>query len=1131
MPVRLLQRFSIRAQLLALTLAVSIPLLGLVAYVTHQGVRAAEEDAQDAMLRLAQLTAAHLQWLVTDSQRVLELTGSRPALRSLQTTDCRSRLSDLASAYPHINEVLLFDTSGRITCSATGRPPAIPQGSASALWLQRLIAGWKPVPSDPLIDPATGEWIVLLGRRTDGTARPAGALVIQIGLARFDPSAGMDLPSGAVVTVLDRSATVVFRSPDAKSWVGQSVSESEIATVALKRGTGHVRARGFDGIERVFGFAPVPGTNWSVHAGIPAALLLENTHAMVERSLVTGGLLVLALAAGAAALWRRIQRPIRNLERLAHSVAGGDLTARAPLEGSPEIAAVAAQFNRMLEIRASSEAMFRQLLEVAPDGIVIVDGQGTIRLVNAQTEALFGYRREELVGQPVELLVPDRFRRGHVRHRESYSGAAMIRPMGQLSGKRKDGTEIPIEITLSRLETDEGPLISSAIRDVSERKAAEQALRQAEARFRRLIESRIIGVIITDTSGAITEANDLFLSMLGYTHDDLPIRWDELTPIEWQHLDAIAIERLRSRGEALPWEKEYFRKDKTRLPVLVGVTMLDPVTEQCLAFVLDLTERKRVEREVGASEWRYRSFIEQAPVAIITFAPNGSVQQMNRAWEELWETSHDEMSRYNVFRDRRLERKGVMEHVRRAFHGASVYLPPLLYGPADNPRWVDERWVEISLYPIRDQDGAVREVVMMMENVSARKTAEEAVRSSEERYRSLVLATAQIVWTSGPHGEVTDPLVQWRDFTGQSGDELKVEGGWARAIHPEDLSRAVEGWRAAIASQAMYETEYRLRRKDGEYRYMAVRGVPVRGPDGRVREWVGTSTDITERKVAEQALLRLNEELERRVNERTAQLQAANRELEAFSYSVSHDLRAPLRHLTGFANLLIKREAGRLDETSTRYVRALSGSAARMGELIDDLLSFARTNRAELRKQRVDVSRMIGEVRQELMSAAENRQIDWEIAPLPVVEADPTLLRIVWSNLLSNAIKFTARREPARIEVGVVRELPSALRAPTGAAARDAIGMNRPRSNGNAAGDPEVPTSPIFFVRDNGVGFDPSYAEKMFGVFQRLHSNDEFPGNGIGLATVSRIIHRHGGEVWAEGSIDGGATFYFQLQS
>jgi signal transduction histidine kinase len=243
------------------------------------------------------------------------------------------------------------------------------------------------------------------------------------------------------------------------------------------------------------------------------------------------------------------------------------------------------------------------------------------------------------------------------------------------------------------------------------------------------------------------------------------------------------------------------------------------------------------------------------------------------------------------------------------------------------------------------------------------------------------------------------------------------------------------------------------------------------------------------------SLKEAHDELESRVQQRTIELQEINQELESFTYSVSHDLRAPLRHIAGFATMLEDRVGNTLDERSRKYLSTISAAAGRMGRLIDDLLAFSRMGRTSLSPRSVDLSRLVQEARSDLAPDTAGRQIEWVVNPLPTVHADPALLRPVLVNLLSNAMKYSAGRSPARIEIGAATQ------------------------NGEA----------VVFVRDNGVGFDMRYVNKLFGVFQRLHRADEFEGTGIGLANVRRIIARHGGRTWAEGEVDRGATFYFSL--
>ena len=255
--------------------------------------------------------------------------------------------------------------------------------------------------------------------------------------------------------------------------------------------------------------------------------------------------------------------------------------------------------------------------------------------------------------------------------------------------------------------------------------------------------------------------------------------------------------------------------------------------------------------------------------------------------------------------------------------------------------------------------------------------------------------------------------------------------------------------------------------------------------------------EVDERARAEEEVRALNVSLEQRVAQRTAALAAANKELESFSYSVSHDLRAPLRHVHGFIELLQQDLEGQLSERAQRYVETIRRASTEMGHLIDDLLAFSRTNRTEMREAVVPLDPLVRAVIDTLGAATEGRDIVWEIEPLPAVIGDPVLLRQVFANLIDNAVKYSRRRSPARIAIG-----PGA----------DADGLA------------------VVFVRDNGAGFDMAYAEKLFGVFQRLHRAEEFEGTGIGLATTERIVTRHGGRIWAEGAVDRGATFYVALK-
>ncbi|HEY3761914.1 MAG TPA: CHASE3 domain-containing protein [Verrucomicrobiae bacterium] len=306
----------------------------------------------------------------------------------------------------------------------------------------------------------------------------------------------------------------------------------------------------------------------------------------------------------------------------------------------------------------------------------------------------------------------------------------------------------------------------------------------------------------------------------------------------------------------------------------------------------------------------------------------------------------------------------------------------------------------------------------------------------------------------------------------------------------EHAEKAQAQHQKVLTTKSIVEVEETTVCPDGPHAYLAVK-FPICDAMGKLIGTGGISSDITERKANEEERKRLTDELQRHA----AQLELSNKELEAFSYSVSHDLRAPLRHIDGFVQLLDKNASSSLDERSRRFLDIIADSSHRMGALIDDLLVFSRMGRSEMRRARVESDALIHEVVDSLHSDLEGRNIEWKIAKLPQVQADASMLRQVWANLIGNAVKYSRPRDPARIEIGC-------------------------NENGEEF---------VFFVRDNGVGFDMQYVHKLFGVFQRLHRTEEFEGTGIGLANVQRIVLRHHGRVWAEGALNEGSAFFFAI--
>ena len=352
-----------------------------------------------------------------------------------------------------------------------------------------------------------------------------------------------------------------------------------------------------------------------------------------------------------------------------------------------------------------------------------------------------------------------------------------------------------------------------------------------------------------------------------------------------------------------------------------------------------------------------------------------------------------------------------------------------------------------------------------------------------------------IVAITDPRGRITYVNDKFCSISQYTRDELL--GQDHRIInsghHPKEFIRNL--W-SMIERGKVWHGELKNKAKDGSHYWVDTTIVPFLNEGGKPRQYIAIRADITARKNAEEEIVRLNAELESRIARRAVELEDANKELESFSYSVSHDLRAPLRAVNGFAEILVNEHGSKLPKEAVHYLDRIRAGGRQMSELMDALLVFSRLGRKSLERLQVDTAQMVQDVMVELNPAAGGRSIEVQIGELPACQGDPALLKQVWINLLSNAVKYSRSRTPAVIEAGCKRP------------------------NGEC----------IFFVRDNGVGFDMQYAARLFGMFQRLHRSDEFEGTGVGLAIVQRVVHRHGGRVWFDAKPDGGATFYFTLE-
>jgi PAS domain S-box-containing protein len=375
---------------------------------------------------------------------------------------------------------------------------------------------------------------------------------------------------------------------------------------------------------------------------------------------------------------------------------------------------------------------------------------------------------------------------------------------------------------------------------------------------------------------------------------------------------------------------------------------------------------------------------------------------------------------------------------------------------------------------------------------------EQRLSASEERLRAALAAADMGTWRYYPGRRESIVDQNFRRIYGlPAGDKPATAEEMTACIFPDDRKQAWESLSRAIEGpDSHFVAEYRVVSPDGHLRWVRDRGRVVRGTDGSVDYVTGAIVDITERKHAEEEIQLLNTDLEGRVTARTAELEQANRELEAFTYSVSHDLRGPLRHMSGYAEIVHDDPASQLSAEAQMCLGRISSAATRLTQLVDSLLNLSRVGRKPLVLERTRLDDIVTTALRELDSETKKRRVEWHRQALPVVECDPSLLHIVFVNLLSNALKYSRPRDVAVITIGMEIQ------------------------------DRQT----VIFVRDNGVGFDPRFQGKLFGVFERLHTASAFEGHGIGLATVDRIIRKHGGRIWAKSAVNEGATFYFTLK-
>jgi len=720
----------------------------------------------------------------------------------------------------------------------------------------------------------------------------------------------------------------------------------------------------------------------------------------------------------------------------------------------------------------------RTLLESLAEGIVIIDTSGTILLVNSRAEEMFGYSKQDhLIGKPHSVLIPECFRKIHEKYEANFFAEPRIRPMGQLLdlfGLRRDGSEFPIELSLGFIETINGVLVMALVSDMTLRKQFEKALQESEHNYRSLFNAIdegfcIVEMIFDENEKPIDyrflETNPAFEKQTGLINAKGK-RMRELAPKHEEHwfetygqiaLTGQPVRFQNIAGQLQRWYDVYaFR---------VG----SPENRHVAILFNDITERKQAEAEIQ----RLASFPLLNPNPVLELDANGRMIFCNPAAKQFLEkTGHENSS--NPFIPQDIQ--AILQDLRDSKAGQFL------------------REVEVNgflfeeLIYISPPFQSVRIYTM---DITERSRAVEALRKSELKLAKIFHSVPALIGiTTVAEGrciDINDAGLRALGFRREEmiGKTMLELGVWENRAVRDRIIRVLE------ENGMVRDLEVNLKSKGGEVITGLLSAELI---DFNGNQYIlSIVNDISERKRLEEEIERLNTDLAARA----AQLEAANRELEAFNYTVAHDLRRPLTVINGYCQAIHEICGDKLDEDCQGYLREAYNGTLRMNRLIEALLNFSRMAHVEPRRKMVNLSTLAREVVTLLRLTEPERQVEFNVSGEISADTDANLLRIVLDNLLGNAWKYTGMREEAIIEFGVT----------------DIAGV------------------PTYFICDNGPGFAMADADKLFAPFQRLSGTEECRGFGIGLATVERIIKRHGGRIWAEGEPGKGATFYFTLQS
>jgi len=672
-------------------------------------------------------------------------------------------------------------------------------------------------------------------------------------------------------------------------------------------------------------------------------------------------------------------------------------------------------------------------------------------------------------------------------------------------------------------------------REIIERQQAEAALRNSEELLRAIFEQAAIGIARVGFQGEWLQVNQTLCDLFGYTRDELlQLKCQDLTGSDHLHYNTSFIEHLLSKDiSTCSLEKCLFRKEGTLIWVNLSVSLVcdhDKKPIYFIAVVEDITQRKQsegeikklnqkleqrvqertaqlqqinnnlaaeinkctlIEQQLNITQERLQFLLSSSPGAIYTSIPTGDygATYMSQTIHSITGYQAWEFVEKSQFWAERVH----PDDIEKAFNQLSQILETeteileYRFLHKDNTY----RWIRDELKLIHSHISQSTEIIGYMIDITEHKQTEISLRESEERFRLMANSAPVLIWVCNSKSQCTFVNQVWLDFTGRT-LEQELGRGWLDNIHPDDAQYLLSNNFSKCNHKESFTNEFRLRRWDGEYRWILNQGVPRLTADGNFSGYIGSCIDITERKQAEELLFTLNREL----------LQS-NRELEQFAYVASHDLQEPLRIVSLFSQLLARKYQDNLDEETQTYIYYIVDAATRMQQLIKDLLAYSQvgTSKSTANFEPVDCNQVLQQALQNLQVAITKQNAIINSNQLPTVIADPQQLVILWQNLIGNAIKYCHPEVSPYIEIGIKPNL-----------------INESQTQ-----------EWCFSVRDNGIGINSEYFERIFKIFQRLHHSQEYPGTGIGLAICQKIVERHGGRIWVESEENQGSTFYFTL--